>query len=54
MAESLINPLPLYLREAFHQAVTNYWGWERGAPEPEVSLQQRPHVRSAPCHSNEF
>jgi hypothetical protein len=35
------NPLPLYLREAFHQAVADYWGWQRDAAEPEVSLQQR-------------
>jgi hypothetical protein len=42
MAEPSTNPLPLYLREAFHQAVMDYWGWERGGPEPEVSLQQRP------------
>jgi hypothetical protein len=41
MPKQSTNPLPLYLREAFHQAVGDYWGWERGAPEPEVSLQQR-------------
>jgi hypothetical protein len=35
------NPLPLYLREALHRAVADYWGWERGGAEPEVSLQQR-------------
>lgn len=33
--------LPLYLREAFHQAVADYWGWERGTAEPEISLEQR-------------
>ncbi len=41
MPKQSTNPLPLYLREAFHQVVGDYWGWERGAPEPEVSLQQR-------------
>jgi hypothetical protein len=41
MPKQSTNPLPLYLREAFHQAVADYWSWERGAAEPEVSLQQR-------------
>ena len=41
MPEPSTNPLPLYLREAFHQAVADYWGWERGTAEPEVSLEQR-------------
>jgi hypothetical protein len=41
MSKQSTNTLPLYLREAFHQAVADYWGWQRGTAEPEVSLQQR-------------
>jgi hypothetical protein len=41
MPKESTNPLPLYLREAFQQAVADYWGWQRGTAEPEVSLQQR-------------
>ncbi len=41
MAEPSTNPVPQYWREAFRQAVADYWGWQRGAPEPGVSLQQR-------------
>jgi hypothetical protein len=41
MPKQSTDPLPRYLREAFHQAVADYWGWERGTAEPEVSLEQR-------------
>jgi hypothetical protein len=41
MPKHSTNPLPQYLREAFHQAVADYWEWERGTAEPEVSLEQR-------------
>jgi len=41
MPEQSTNPLPQYLREAFQQTVTDYWGWQRGSAEPEVSLQHR-------------
>jgi hypothetical protein len=42
MAQPSTNPVPPYLREAFQQAVGDYWGWDKGDLEPEVSLQQRP------------
>jgi hypothetical protein len=49
MVEPSPDPIPKDLREAFHDAVALFSDWNRGGPEPDVSLQQRPWPISAVC-----
>jgi hypothetical protein len=43
------DPIPEDLRHAFHHAVVLFADWDRGGPEPQVSLEQQPYPISSVC-----
>ena len=49
MVEPSSEPMHQDLREAFHDAVSLFSDWNRGAREPDVSLERRPWPISEVC-----
>jgi hypothetical protein len=50
VVDTSFDPIPEELRQAFDEAVGQYSYWDRGGPEPLVTLGRTPWTISAVCN----